>query len=426
MLTAPARRPTGAGARRRRWDAWWVAGAVLPLLVVSDWKWRTRAADSAIGGSADAVVVLEIAVYASVALWLALRFRWRPGGGRVDGLWLLVWAFSGITALAAVWSPFLSLGVVRGAQLLVITAVGQSIARHATRAQLHRLGHAFLALVGLGVVLGFVYQPADAQGAAVTRFTWLAVHPVMSATYMSMALLLCAAYVVSPGLRAQGPRRWPVGLHLALGALIAYGMFDNRTRGALAGLLVGLLVLAFERVRRRDTPAVLVGVGLTGLVVAAVLGSRLVAYVERGEGADNLKTLNYRTELWGYAVDAWSQSPLAGRGTGATRGVFLEATGLGGGHNAFFNVLVDTGVVGALLWVGLLVALGRRLWTLPRGGDRPLLLALYVALVLNGFTTEGLGASANVSMVLLLVLVGWVSALDRLRREARPAPQVTA
>ena len=105
---------------------------------------------------------------------------------------------------------------------------------------------------------------------------------------------------------------------------------------------------------------------------------------------------------------------MSGWGLGATRGLFLDSLNLGGGHNAFVNVLVDGGIAGLVWWVATLVcvvAATRRLARIAGWrAEMPIMAGILAALLVNSITVEGLGAVANVSSMWLVIIVGWSAA----------------
>ena len=76
---------------------WWVPCLVLPMMMASDWKWRRRAAQEALGGSIDSQVIIELAVYAGVLLYLLWKYGKAPRWARTDNLRFSMWAWVSIT-----------------------------------------------------------------------------------------------------------------------------------------------------------------------------------------------------------------------------------------------------------------------------------------------------------------------------------------
>jgi hypothetical protein len=102
--------------------------------------------------------------------------------------------------------------------------------------------------------------------------------------------------------------------------------------------------------------------------------------------------------------------------------------------------MIDVGLVGLMWWlaliVGALVLLGRlrgierRSRVLLRGAagtaraDQLILLGLFVSMIVNSITTEGLGAGVSVMAIWLFVAVAWLTILDGDQRRVRAATEL--
>lgn len=416
--------PALPGPRGRLRHAWPVA-AVLALVVVSDFPFRLREQDKAVSGSADPFVLLEIAVYALIALGLFAQCRPRPRLVRPDRLTLAAYALAVVLAATALYSPYPALAMVRAGQVLVVLALFRTIARHGDAGDPHRIAHGYVALLAAAVVFG-VLVPFPRLPRQEERFTWLHVHPVQAGEMLAIAVVVLAGYVVAHRLPRHGPR-WPMPAYLVLLGICAVGLLATRTRGAVIGAAVGVAVLLWVRWRGAAKLEV-IAVGSVFVALIAVSGLDLLEqYFARGESADRLATLNARTDLWALALERFAERPLYGHGLAASRGLFLETIGLGGGHNALVNLLVDAGVVGALAWLAVVAAIGivaRRLLRTngPARVDGIIVLSVLSGMVANSLFTEGMGAPANVSFSWLYLLLAWVApartaeAGDRSRR----------
>jgi exopolysaccharide production protein ExoQ len=414
-------RSTGSEARR------WPVVLPLALMLASDYKLRSRPVGETVGGSPDLTIFIEIGVYGLAALFLYFRFGLRPPTRRTTGLLFMGWTWAGYVALSALWTPYLQLGVVRGVQMLITMAVAQALATRATVAELHRFAHAFILLVVASVGIGIVH-PFPRTHLTASRFNWLFVHPVIAGVYLALAILLVMAYLVRRGdtsVRIWRPTAYLVCLAVLAGALVATG-----TRGAALGCAVGLIVL-LACVNGPRGRADLLVIGTAAAIVGALAFSHVIlAFVQRGETSAKLMTLNSRTDLWALALKAFAEEPLFGRGLGASRGLFLRDIGLGGGHNAFINALVDNGAVGTAIFTCLLLTLSVVLINLVRRpdtrADAGLLIGILVCFLADGMTTEGLAAPANVSGIWLFVLIAWAEAVrrDQRDRSLSPRPEV--
>jgi O-antigen ligase len=427
---APGRASPQEEAPRARW---WLTVVVLAMLVSSDFKPRTRALSDSIGGRPDPTVLVEIATYGLVSLLLlTILLRIPARRTAATPLLFVTLLYCGYMAASAVWAVYPTIAAVRGWQFLVSAALATAIARSARRVDLHHLAHWYCALVAAAVVSGLVFV-FPRYGLQEGRFTWLYVHPVVSGAYCGLALVLLA-WLIWLNRSRSALITWPAWTYPVMVVLATGGLIGTQTRGAIGACLLGLLVLAFlaARGRRLDMAAV---AGL-GLLTFAVLFLRpVLEFLSRGQPDEQLSTFNGRVQLWTEAWRLLGESPVIGYGLTASRGLFVEATGLGGAHNAFVNVLTDGGAVGAVLWCAVLAgAAGMivRLLRLPVWRDAVALAAVLAYLFVGGLTYEGLGYVGLMPATMLFVMVGWVAVLARGAASGRrstpavPAPAAVA
>jgi exopolysaccharide production protein ExoQ len=401
--------------RPRTAPRWWLAVLVLAMLVASEYKLRLRPPAATLRGDLDLQIAVELGVYGLAALFLLAMFGY-PRRQRPPAVLLTAGYFSVVMLASTLWAVYPVTAFTRGCQLVIVAALAWAIYHHGRRDQLHLLVHAYIGLVAVSVVVGVVH-PYPRGALVQDRFNWLYVHPVTAGSYLGLAVVLLLALLLGrvPGHRQ--PVRWPRWLYLALLAGTVAALVATRTRGAIGGCLVGCAVVVFSarrRLPRRD----LFGVAVLGVLLVLILvGSDLVDFVLRGEGTARLETFNGRLDLWQEAIGLVQRRPLLGYGLTASRGLFLDSTGLGGAHNALVNVLVDGGLIGAACWLALLATVFGSLWRLPQTPavttDRPLLLGSMIFLVVNSVTMEGLSVPANVSSIWLYVVVGWLGVLLR-------------
>ncbi len=408
----------------------WPIVLPLALMLASDYKLRSRADDQAIGGKPDLMVLTEIAIYAAAALFLYLRFGIRPPTRRRTGLLLLTWCWTGYAAMSALWSPFPTMGVVRGTQMMITMAVVHVLATRATTTELRRFAHAFVVVVIVSVGIG-VAHPFPRTRLTLDRFNWLYVHPVIAGAYLGLAVLLVVGFLVRHGVvgwSGKDGKFWSPLAYLAALAILSGALIATGTRGAALGCAAGLLVLLATANGPRGRADLVVLVSSVAALAVFAFSEEILAFVQRGESAAKLASLNSRTELWALALDAFERQPIFGHGMGASRGLFLAETGLGGGHNAFINALVDEGVVGTALFLGLILTVTVVLLSLLKSqrtrADAGTLLAIIAFFVTDGITTEGLATPANVSGIWFLMLIAWTETLRR-RNEVPTAVPLT-
>ena len=406
---------------------YWPIVCVLAFVVASDYKFRLRANNDTIQGQADIFVIIEVATYALIAAFLFWRFKPTFRLRRADAVTYLGYAYVAVCVGSALYSPYHALALVRAGQMVVVLAFARSVARHASPAAPHRIAHAYAVLIAGSEIFG-VLVPYPKLASQPGRFTWLYIHPVEAGMLLAIAVIILTGYLLGSRVPRNGPR-WHLGVYAVLWLICVAGLLATGTRGAALGALVGIVIVIATRWRgiRKLEIGLLAGIGLGG--VALALGPQITAFVARGESAAQLETLNFRTDLWGQALADFAAHPLYGFGFTADRGLFLDTTGLGGGHNAIINLLVDTGLVGTAVWFALLIGMAVTTYRLrPRGmaTDRGLVLALLVGMFANSMFTDELGAPANAMCTWLFVLLAWVGILRgaRERSTARSSTQL--
>ena len=434
-IAPPPPRPAGLrplpGARRR---LSLVPGLTLPLIalammVSSDYKLRVRPLGQSLSATPDLNTLLEIGVYGlSFLVLVRALLAARSTVSAATPLLFLTWLYCAYMCASVAWSVYPVLGVVRGWQFLVSAALAAALARYATRRDLHRLAHWYVAVVSCSVVFGMVVH-LPRQRLMQNRFNWLFVHPVIAGTWLGLAVVLTLWLLLTRHERPGLPTA-PTLLYLGALVLVVGGLLGTQTRGAIGGCAFGTATLLLVRYRRQAAEVAVLGACAVTLVGLLFL-PRIVVFLSRGESSEELTSFNGRTPLWDQAYQLVLAHPLTGYGTTASRGLSFDNVGLGGAHNAAINVLVDGGLIGFTLWTGIVLGLARlfRYLLRTRAGqvDVPVMAAALVYLFVNGVTTEGLGFVATVSSTWLFVLVGWTAVLCRRTpaRAASPEPRPT-
>lgn len=404
----------------------WVAVLPICMMVVSDYEVRRRSPGTALRsgvGGADAAVVAELAVYGAVAIYLFFQLAHPPRFNRPVPALTALWAFGIALAFTVFYAIYPALASARAVQLLVTCGLAHAIAVRADRRQIDLLVHAYVVLVTASVLFGLAVPYARAE-AQTNRFTWLYVHPVMAATYLGLAVVLVLGLLLRR--RAPAPR-WPWWIYLVILAVSLGGLLATRTRGALAGCLVGCFVVAIVGAKRASRLDIAVLSVVVGVIAGILAMDEILSFLARGESSESLRTLSARTVLWEEAFRRFWERPLFGYGLTASRGIFFDTVGLGGGHNALINVMVDAGAFGVIVFlslIGVLIRSARSVRLRPGvGRDVPIILGALAFLLVNSFTAEFMATPGNVANIWFLVLVGWVVALIRLAPPPEAAPQ---
>lgn len=400
----------GAPTLRGRGERW-VAGSALLLIVAADYPFRMRDPEATLSGAVDLQIAFEVGAYAVVGAFLLSRLRLTAvGRPRPPAVWLC--CFVGAMLVAALHSDVPHLAAVRAGQFAVGLLLVFAIDRRATTHHMHVVAHGFVGLVAVSIVAGLVL-PTTKGPLQEGRFNWFAVHPVSAGVYLAVGVAILTAYVLDRRLRDE--RRWPSRAYLVLLVMFWVALVATHTRAAVGSALIAsaiVAVLSSPRGRRGGLVAVIV---LAGTLVLLLGSSALVSFLERGQTASELTTLNTRTHIWTRAWDLVADSPLFGHGIGTGREAFLDEFGLGNSHNAFVETAVDAGLVGGVALAGLVVTVvtsSLRLASRRRRGGRHrdgvLLVGLCAVLVVNSVTTDGLGWAADLQSIWLFTIVGWI------------------
>lgn len=216
---------------------------------------------------------------------------------------------------------------------------------------------------------------------------------------------------------------------LAMLAFFALAMVTTGSIGGFGTFVVSLLVY-LGVVRGVFSSATLATAGgLLLLLVAVVLsplGQGRIAefFVAPGPTTPD-NSVTWRFNAWGKIIDAWRESPVLGRGLGATvEGGILE-TNIG--HNEYLYVLTEMGLIGAVLVLGAVLTYVGCLIRFHKQGASRLNLALALGLLagtaLNSTIDNPLHFSPSMFVVAFLLATVWrISSRERAAARARLRP----
>ncbi len=273
--------------------------------------------------------------------------------------WMMARHFSGTPSIngQGVMTSFAMLGLTAGTSALLLDAKGRSTV-----------------LLGLLSLFGLLCIYSMIQWMNVVIFPWdvyLGSSGRVSGSLGNPNLLggMMAAFIpVAVGLLLGMEGRRPVRLTvMAVFCLLAIlSIAASGTRGSLLGLASGLLFLAWFSLRRqaggRRADLVIPLVALAAfLIICFVMRERLLELSSLGEG-----TARVRLVIWSGAAALIAANPFLGYGPGTFQIIFPEVRNpmysiLGTSHNTlhahceYLEILVEVGLVGALLFVWIAV-----------------------------------------------------------------------
>jgi O-antigen ligase len=340
-----------------------VFGVVFALIAVNRFWWlivllfAVRSSLDALkpsgsSGGLEAGTIVGVIFLATAGVWLFVQWR----SGQLERFSPVSKAMLGLAAALVVSTPGAELPFdsIQAAMKFVAVAVMFVVLEQVFTKDPGRIG-TLLAVVLASLVIPAIVGLAQLQSAQpgigpgsvdVGRIKGTFVHPNMFAAYLVVMGLLAVALI--PHLP-----RWRVALWLVTVAVLPLLVFTY-ARGAWIGLYLGLVFIGLAQSR-----VLLVVLFTTTIVVTLVVPSvtaRLsdlnIAQPKKNQQVD-ANSAEWRVNYWQEVLPLFKDSPMTGIGVDMIPHATPEAAPA---HNAFIDVIVETGIVGIAALVALIVA----------------------------------------------------------------------
>lgn len=189
--------------------------------------------------------------------------------------------------------------------------------------------------------------------------------PNQTAAVLGLLLPVAVAMII----RSKGWTRIFCG---SAAVMLVAGLVLTGSRGGMVATTVGMAFLLYSA--RREIPfssrvALICAVPLALMLGWALLPDSYQALIEQrllslgNVRADVERTSAGRTMLWAVGIEAWKSSPILGHGWGFYREASGSAT-----HNEYLLYLVDTGLIGFVLYASMWAFVLRLLHLARRSG----------------------------------------------------------
>lgn len=192
---------------------------------------------------------------------------------------------------------------------------------------------------------------------------------------------------------------------LAIPALYCLAM--SQVRNTILGLVVFLSYYLFVFNRRMLVIGAVVALGV-GVVTAPTWMDVLlydVAKVSEGEWKSE-ELGSGRTRIWKHNLTVFGNMPidrqLAGVGIG-NKVIFGSAEGVMDSHNDYLDILMQTGMVGLLLYLAVQVALVMAILKIP-GREKHVFLAMYIAVTTMNFASNSYITRSGMAQLFYLAM----------------------
>lgn len=323
------------------------------LLGLLAWRWRQGHLERRPLTGADWLAALFVG-------YLTIRFLLTPsapeGASQVSPFWRLIASF---------WMPAALYFVTRNAEfseriwksfLLVLTLLGVYLAGTGlaeVTGQWWAVFPRFISNPELGLHFGRARGPA-----------------LMSA---SLGVFLATCFWAAWFLWARVQRGWQLLLLGAMG-LMCVGVYFTYTRSTWIGLAGGFAVIPILHFPRQWRPLLIAGMLVVGSVGTIAMGHKMMN-MSRGDASASHSAYQRASFLY-ISMQMVADNPLLGCGFGrfydqkmpylSDRRQQIELESIRGleHHNTFLSILTETGLIGFVLFIGMLAAWGRAAWQL--------------------------------------------------------------
>jgi O-antigen ligase len=376
-----------------------------------------------------AVVLPLTALAAAVGAWRKAAFRPPPAVPTAIIVALLCWgAASALWAieLRPVWSTWPQIAALAACGLALL-----GVARGLDDEARNPIGLALAFGIGLALALLLIeWASGRLFGQSLGAFLYKQFSQRPFHTYVFNRAAATLALMVWPAALAVHRRfGWPRATLLVVATLLIVSRFDSMASivGLCGGLAVWLVLSWPPRAMAYGVAAVLaIAIGLSPLVLPdkpAERGVRVEAPASDLPPLEGSVSVTHRLKIWRFVADAIADRPLTGWGLNASRELPGGNVEVGPGatrlplhpHNAFLQVWVELGAVGAALAAALGIIALRAVLTLrlPAAADARGARASALALIASGSLVAGVafGIWQGWWMAALWLAAGFMAAI---------------
>lgn len=330
---------------------------------------------------------------ALLVIWQKQINPWRDRFGRIFCLFLTV---SGFGVGVAVWH-FGGEGIVAVKEWIRLASLFSLFflltTLFTTPADLKNLWRAAFWSLPVPLVVGLI-QAVTGTGDTIStegqnRIYGTVVHPNSLGSFLVLFMVMAWIW------RSQSKRKWPLTTLLGI---LALTLFLTYSMTGLAHLAVSFLVIGLATNRRATVVLLLLGalaLGFSANWQARWEQVKEMNVAEEVSSTDITNSFSWRVLHWVVLCNLWKDEPLFGYGLFMTEKVTPWKTIDGQGfaaHNDFVRLLLETGIVGTLVYLFFLLGLGKFLLSLYRRARAPAARrlvfgvgAVYIAILAESF-----------------------------------------
>lgn len=220
-------------------------------------------------------------------------------------------------------------------------------------------------VLGAGVAAGFtLYSYAQGVELAYQRYSAGDMNP------NDLAYALVMAIPMAWYLRLRQTRDWLTwvgNLYVPLG-LFAVFLTASRGGAVVAFMVLSYIVLRFDDLKRTEKILFPLVASIMIVMMVANLPQTAIARIATIGSELTAGDMNSRSTIWSAGLQIVNQHWFLGAGSGSFEAGVTKYLGYAmAPHNAYIAILAENGVVGLLLFLGIVLIVGMVIWRLPRG-----------------------------------------------------------
>ncbi len=172
--------------------------------------------------------------------------------------------------------------------------------------------------------------------------------------------------------------------------VVFYAIFLTGTRTGSIVAIIGLIYWIFTARKSSVSIKATFAVVMVASIIV-VLSFAPKASVDRIFSAGksiSSGTLNYRTVIWGGSLNQWKESPMLGTGIGGLGfALSKEHIEYRDAHNTFIHNIAEFGIIGLLLYIGMILTILLYILRTPID-EKSFLLSLFMVVIVSQLTTH--------------------------------------
>lgn len=325
-----------------------------------------------------------------------------------DFKWVTLFAV--MCLASAAWAPRISLALVWGFKLMLVTVL---LSACAARIKDHQDTISFLVFTTWAYLI-IILQPVliaamrgemfDEEGRMSTIVSPNALSP-------NAAIVLLLTLTLFSNRKGEGLKN--SAFFLGFAGLLIMILAGSKT-GIIACVIAGTI---FYILRGRLGTAFTYIAGTGVLLAILIMATPLADYAHLYEQREGAESFSGRTILWKAVMPEVVHRPVLGHGYMSTEFLAFQINAVGWAaphvHNGFLEAAYDTGAIGFFFMMAILFVIPRNLYKVLKilSKDDPLYrvaagsFALYAFLVINGFFNSSFGGKCTSPFMVLLGLV---------------------